>query len=115
MRTLDDTRLSERDRTAIKEAAALLMAQFPVTKVVLFGSKARGDDDPDSDIDLLVLTERHLDWEERAQIVKILFHVGLTHDVLFSFLDAPQEEWSAGIMTVLPIHSEIDRDGVLAA
>ncbi len=39
-------------------AAEAIAARFDPVKVVLFGSVARGDDGPDSDIDLLVIVEK---------------------------------------------------------
>ena len=44
----------------IDEMAALLPARWPVDALVLYGSKARGEDTLESDIDLLVLTGRLL-------------------------------------------------------
>ena len=40
---------------------AALCGKWPIERAVLFGSKARGDDDPDSDIDLLLITAEELD------------------------------------------------------
>ncbi len=37
------------------EVAGLIAERFDATRIVLFGSVARGDDGPDSDIDLLVV------------------------------------------------------------
>jgi predicted nucleotidyltransferase len=112
MRTLTDTHLKRQDRRAIDEAARLLRECFPVEQVTLFGSKARGTDDPDSDIDLLALTSRPLSWKERGAMIDALFDVQLAHDVLFNVLAIPTREWKEGPYIVLPIHEEIDRDGV---
>lgn len=40
-----------------REALGEVLARFPVTQVWVFGSVARGDDRPDSDLDLLVELE----------------------------------------------------------
>jgi predicted nucleotidyltransferase len=77
MRTLDDVALAPAERQAIEAAAAALRARFPVTDIVLFGSKARGDSDPESDIDLLVLTSRPLDAEEQRRIWSELHDIGM--------------------------------------
>ena len=53
MKTINDLRLEHREKCAISEASKVLKEKFLVEKVVLFGSKARGDDDMESDIDLL--------------------------------------------------------------
>ena len=38
----------------IENAAAIVAKEFPVTKIELFGSYARGNNKPESDVDLLV-------------------------------------------------------------
>lgn len=114
MRTLDQIRLSERDRAAVVAAAARLRATLPVERIVLFGSKARGDGDPDSDIDLLVLTSRPLTREESDGVVATLYSIQLERDVLLSPLVVAREEWEEGVYQVMPLRVEVDRDGVAA-
>ena len=60
MKKLAQIFLDDRDRAAIAAAVGLLRSRFPVERVMLYGSKARGTDDEESDIDLLVLTSRKL-------------------------------------------------------
>jgi predicted nucleotidyltransferase len=114
MKTIAEIQLHSRDRAAIGEAADLLRRQFPVDAVILFGSKARGDDDAESDIDLLVLTSRSLTHAERHAVIDELFPLQLRHDVVFSVFIAPTREWSSGVASVLPIHDEILDQGVAA-
>ena len=38
----------------IENAASIVAKEFPVTKIELFGSYARGNNKPESDVDLLV-------------------------------------------------------------
>ncbi len=113
MKTLADIPLKENDRRAIKQAVRVLLEKFPIEMVILFGSKARGDDDPESDIDLLLLTRRPLSWVERWQIIDALYDIQLEADVVFSTIDVVTEEWRHGIYSVLPLHDEVERDGVL--
>jgi uncharacterized protein len=114
LRTLDDLALKEMEKNAIREATEMLKEKFPVKEVVLFGSKARGDDDPDSDIDLLLVTARSLDWKERQAIIHALFDLGMKHDVIFSILDTTESDFDKGIFTAFPIYKEIKREGVAA-
>ena len=113
-KTIEDIQLQPRDRQAIHEAADLLRHRFPVDQIILFGSKARGDDDAESDIDLLVLTSRSLSRPERHAMTDALFPVQLRHDVVLSVLILPTREWSAGVVSVLPIHDEIVDQGAAA-
>ncbi len=114
MKKLDDIELSGRERGAIKDATRLLREKYPIESIILFGSKSRGDDDPESDIDLLVITTRPMSREERHAISDLLFPIQLQHDVLLSLLIVHAEEWRSGLISVLPIHDEIEEQGVRA-
>jgi predicted nucleotidyltransferase len=114
MRTLADIQLRSLDRQAIEASARLVRERFPVVRIVLFGSKARGADDHESDIDLLLLTSRPLDWRERSAITDSLFDVELAYGVVISTFILPAEEWDHGPYTVLPIRREIEREGARA-
>ena len=82
--------------------------------MVLFGSKARGNDDRESDIDLLVLTRRPLGAAEHDEVVNSLFDLQLKWNVVISVLIASEEQWEAGYYRILPIRCEIERDGIAA-
>ena len=114
MRTLNDVSLKENDRRAVERASQILRSQFPVAQVVLFGSKARGDDDAESDIDLLVLTDRLVSHAERHQMRHAIYPIQLLNDVAISLTVVPREEWETGMYSVLPIRDEVNRDGVAA-
>ncbi len=60
MRTLNEVPLAERDLRAVNAAVEMLRERFPVEKVIVYGSKARGDSDEDSDIDLLLISSRSI-------------------------------------------------------
>lgn len=112
--TLQDLNLPEPDRRALLEAAALLKDRYPVCAVVLFGSKARdrGEAGPDSDLDLLVLTTRPVEWAERKAMLNELYDIQLRYDVLLSPLIVLESDWGDGPYSVLPLYDEISEQGV---
>jgi predicted nucleotidyltransferase len=112
LRAFEDLKIKANEKRAIQEATCILKERFPVKDVILFGSKARGDSGPESDIDLLLLTTTPLGWKERHQIVDALFEVELKHDVVISIMVNTLHDWNDGICTALPIHEEINREGV---
>lgn len=114
MRTLKDIPLTDKDRQAIERAAAILRQQFPVERVILYGSKARGDDHAESDIDLLILTSRPVDHAEENRVVHALYVLELELGVLLTPLVVSTEEWDHGLYQVLPLHREVERDGIAA-
>ena len=51
--------LSEADRKIVKRFKNLMLDRgIPVLETIAFGSRARGDGEPDSDLDVLVIVER---------------------------------------------------------
>ncbi len=114
MNTLDNIGIKGNERDAVLEASAMLREAFPVKEVVLFGSKARGDDDEESDIDLLVLTSQPVSWNERKAINNALYEIQTKYDIIISTLITTVAEWNEGTFSVLPIHGEISDHGVPA-
>ena len=115
MKSLQQAPLLQREREAVEAAVRILKMKFPIDQVILFGSKARGDADVYSDIDLLLLTARLLHWTEEKAIVEALFDVGMAYDVLFSPLCVSSKEWEGDLFQELPIYQEICRDGAVVA
>lgn len=114
MKTLDQIDLRPNERLAIREATKALRQGLPVSQIILFGSKARGDSEEDSDVDLLLLTSRRLEWEEEKNVLRILSPIQEKFDVYFGTIEISEEEWYHGIYQVMPLRTEVERDGVVA-
>ena len=108
---LDAPSLSTNERLAITEAARVLKRELPVTRVILFGSKARGDSRPDSDIDLLVLTSEPPTRAIHEATSSRLFEIELRYDVLLSNIIVSEAEWRDGLIHHMLIYKEVQRDG----
>ena len=104
--------LAANDQKTIDEMAALLPSRWPVDALVLYGSKARSDDTPDSDIDLLVLTGRLLSPEEISNMRAVSRRIGLKHGTWPELYIRTSEEWWRGVYQAAPIRKEIDAEGV---
>ena len=104
--------LSSLQNRAIKELKQELFQKFNILSIILFGSTVRSESDPESDIDMLIITTKLLSRFERHQITDIVFEINLKHNTNFSTLVIDKESWENGPITVLPIHDEILKEAV---
>jgi uncharacterized protein len=112
MRHLEDVELTPDQKQSLQELHFRLTSQVKIESLVLFGSVARGEADAESDIDLLVLTSELLSHSEQHQITDIVFEINLKYGTNFSTLVVDQKYWDIGLISILPIHTEIINDGV---
>ncbi len=67
----------------IEEMVRRIVSQFHPDKIILFGSHARGDAGPDSDVDLLVVMQPHGSKRERVvEVYGLLPGMGVPKDVM---------------------------------
>jgi len=86
--------LAAQDQQALQEFVAYLQQSIPdrIELVALFGSKARGDSQQGSDIDVLVILSEE-DRELRREILRQAARFSLEYDVLLSPRVIGVERW----------------------
>jgi hypothetical protein len=86
------------DPVEVAEAAAEALRALYGTRfrsVVLFGSRARGDAHPDSDIDLLVVLDRVLSaWEELRRMDEVLWRHSYRNGAVISAIPVGEDEFN---------------------
>lgn len=109
------TRLLPAERAALDELHAWLHERFPgrVAELTLFGSRARGEGNEDSDLDVLVAIDG-LTSAERREIWHFSGDLLTRHDVIVATLAMSREHMQALRDGERLIAREIDRDGVPA-
>ncbi len=97
-KALDDL-LTREERQALDAFVKALHEQYPnqVRDVILFGSKARGDSHPDSDIDILILVDED-DWRFSHAISRLAARISLNYDVLLGPRVIPQARWQRSLL-----------------
>ena len=98
-------------RSALSQLKTKLTADYPVVRLVLFGSVVRGEMDEESDVDVLVLTSRPLKSRERNAIYDEAFAINLRYDTNLSLLVADLHNWEVGPLSVMPIREEVEKEG----
>lgn len=81
-------------------------------ELYLFGSVARNDYEPDSDIDILVLFPGEVDTGLMEEVIDVAYDVELEHDVVFGIVVHSQEFWSSEKAAVMPFHQNLQREAL---
>lgn len=82
----------------------------PDARVILFGSRARGDNKITSDWDFLILISQHIDEQEKKRIRDKLLDTELEAEEVISSLIFSKEKWNS--YRVTPLYKNISRDGI---
>ncbi len=113
MKSIDQTKLKENEREALLELRDKFLQRFSDAEIIIYGSKARGDDEKYSDIDLLILVGSLVDRKLKEEITEILYDIELKYDVVFGVIVENRDFWNSPLANAMPLHWNIDRDGVL--
>ena len=100
------------EREALKELKTRLEKRFPGCEIVLFGSRARGEGDAFSDLDVLIIVNTRVDRTLRETITDISYPLELEFDVVFGKVIENRTDWDSTISRTTPLHCNIDREGV---
>lgn len=103
----------ERDLEIFKEFSSKVHFQFPDSKIWFFGSRVRGDNDRDSDFDILVVV-KNLSKTDKKIISDIAWEVGFPQNLLLAPIVYNFERFHYPAIQKSPFISNILREGILA-
>ena len=96
-----------------KEVADIIRRFEPTAEVILYGSRARGDAEPDSDWDFLVLLDEEPDSEEEDRIRSAVYHLEIERDEIFTLIIRNRETWDDPLTRSSPFFINVRREGFL--
>jgi uncharacterized protein len=82
----------------------------PKARVILFGSRARGDNNKISDWDFLVLTSKKADEMMKREIRDRLIDIELEAEQVISTIIYSQNQWSDYKIT--PLYKNVHKEGL---
>lgn len=112
MKGIDQLKLQKNEKKALQELGQRILERFPDAQIILYGSKARGDFDEESDIDVLILLECDVNDSLREKIFSMSFRIELKYNVVFGILVEAMDFWESPLAKAMPIHWDIDKEGI---
>jgi len=105
--------LKNKETRALIEFKNQILEKFSNVRFVLFGSKAREDDQEDSDIDVLVVLDRKVNIAIEKEIFDVGFEVEIRWDVVFGIVVEESDFLNTPMAGEMPFYKNIKKQGVL--
>ncbi len=95
-------KLKDNEALALKSLKEALLQKYDVLDFRVFGSKIKGLDTPDSDIDVMIELAEY-DSSIASEIDDIIFEINLAHDAFISAVIFGKKEIEEGPLSESPI------------
>ena len=103
--------IKENEKSALLELKKKLQERYGLLDFRIFGSKARGEDSPDSDIDVMIKLPE-ISFVIESEIDKIIFSINLKNDCFITAVLFGKKELEEGPMDQSPLYKAIEREGI---
>lgn len=101
------------EKTVLDKFKSLLLNRVAVYKLVLFGSRARGDADPFSDMDVLVVLEGAPSEEAFDYISDCAWEAGFAQGIVVVPVVFTRDEWENSPQRYSLLACAVEAEGVL--
>jgi predicted nucleotidyltransferase len=131
MKTLNSLKLKDNEIKAIKELKSRILESYPGADLIIYGSKARGDYNKESDIDVLIALpdnykiDRNITFEElkklyflpvnyklKSDIIGKAVDVELKYGVFFDLNIQNKSYLQTNLANIVPLFENLNKEGV---
>jgi predicted nucleotidyltransferase len=99
--------------TLLQTIKQAVQAIEPEAKIFLYGSRARGDAQPDSDWDLLVLLESKPSPALISQIRRQIYEIEWETGEILCTIVRSKAQWQTPILQATPFWQSVNREAIL--
>jgi len=104
--------MNETDKVILSELKDRIAKHLPLWKMFLFGSRARGDAEPDSDMDVIVILNEPVETSTDRLVSEDAWEVGLGRGLVISPVVFSRKEWEEGPERFSLLALAVQREGV---
>jgi predicted nucleotidyltransferase len=110
---IDSWKGSTEEVELLKRCKKAIRQVVPDADVILYGSRARGDASKYSDYDILVIVNGSADMDLEERILDKIYPLELETCEVLTFFIYNRKEWNSPLYRAMPLHKNVDREGVL--
>jgi uncharacterized protein len=108
---MKDINLTNNERAAVLRFKEVLTIKYNILDFCIFGSKARGDASPESDIDIMIEIEDYRP-DIAYEIRNLAFEINLEYDCFITTTIFSRKELEEGPLSESPLYKTIGMEGV---
>lgn len=103
--------ISQKDLDVVRKLHASISRKMELYGLWVFGSRARGDNKKDSDLDVLVEIEE-LSPRIQKTLSRLSWEIGFDNDIVISIIPVSREELENGPMKASPLIRAVLKEGI---
>ena len=104
--------MNKTERIVLERFKALLSERIGLHRLILFGSRARGDADPDSDLDVLVILDSQPTDTGGDLISECAWEAGFDHGLVVVPIVFAKREWEEGPERYSLLYQAVQAEGI---
>jgi predicted nucleotidyltransferase len=98
--------------TLLAQVKEAVVGIEPTAEVILYGSRARGDSNEDSDWDFLILVDGQVGDDRVDAIRHSLYEIEWESDQVLSSIVRNRNQWNSHPLKGTPFHRNIELEGI---
>lgn len=105
--------ISQKDKLILSKTKNLISKEFPIEKIIFFGSRAKGKAKKFSDYDILIITKNDLNWQQKRRISDMTLNIDLEFDVITDLKVYSKNEIENSILGQTPFMQNVLSEGFM--
>lgn len=110
---LEYTAIGEEERAILFRCRDAVKAIDPSADVILYGSRARRDASPDSDYDILIVSDGLATIEQEDLFRRNIYPIELATGAVLTVILVNRTDWNTPLYDSMPFYRNIKREGIV--